>query len=493
MSIISDVKEFVSANSLIGNETLIVGCSGGADSVALLRILHEITSNDIHVVHVNHNLRGEESDGDEAFVVSLCQTLGIPCKVYSFDVAKKAKELKRSLEETGRILRYQAFDEYAKDLFGDEYIDKTLICLAHHKDDLAETMLMNLFRGSGLDGLITPKVKAERLCRPLLCVSKSELIKYLDSINQEYRTDATNFLSDCTRNIWRNEVIPLISNCANKTPSDALYSTYELLRDDDDYITHECDRVFDEVYDKELKVLDVKLLRGCHKAISSRIIRRLWMLTFGDLTDIEKVHVDGILGLTDMNKSSGTTIDLPFGRIGFVVDGRLGLCYKDNFESFCKAIFEKKGFIFSECEVIIDCVKNLIFNTELPQCGCVLSAQIVENREDLLYNINSWFYPIYGDYESLNLRLGNLNGELRFGRAGSDSHKRLSRLLMDLKIPGCIRNQVWGVYSGDEALWIPGIGHSTGFVDEISYMRFAESNKENMPENYLVVSLSFGG
>lgn len=493
MSIISRVKDLVNSASLFGDKTLIVGCSGGADSVALLLILQSICDNDIHVVHVNHNLRGDASDEDEAFVKSLCARLNIPCKVYSFDVAMKASEMKRSLEEAGRILRYQAFDDYSMSLFGEDYLNRTLICLAHHKDDLAETMLMNLFRGSGLDGLVTPRFKSGRLCRPLLCVSKAEIVSFLDSINQSYRTDESNFISDCTRNMWRNDIIPLISEASNKNPSEALYSTYELLKDDFEFIESECESVFDKVFDEESKTIISSELRECHKAIRTRLIRRLWLKTFGNLVDLEKVHVDSILSLLDDNKSSGTTIDLPFGRIAFLVDGLIGVCQSSDFENKCRAIFAKKGFIFESDKSTINCAKNLTINTELPQCGFVLSAQIVENTDDLLYNTISWFYPIYGGDDTPSIQYGSLGYDLKFGRAGSDSHKRLNRLLMDMKVPSCIRNQVFGFYCGDEALWIPGIGHSVGFVDEVSFKRFAEANVNNMPDKYLAVSLSFGG
>lgn len=488
MSIIPRVKAFAEVNDLFEDKALIVGCSGGSDSVALLRILLEITDNKIYVVHVNHQLR-ESAKDDERFVLELCESLDVPCKVYSFDVSAKASEMKRSLEDTGRILRYQAFEDYQAELFGENYKEKSVICVAHHKDDIAETMLMNLFRGTGAEGLVSPKAKSENVIRPLICVSKSELTDYLDSISQSYVTDATNFENNCTRNIWRNTFIPEIAKVSTKIPRDALYSTYELLADDVDYINSQCEIVFDKVYDKKSKTIDLSGLKGCHKAILSRIIRKQWNEVFGNLIDLEKIHTDDILNLYTTNKSSGTTIDLPFKRCAFVIDGRGGLCNKDAFESFCIEYFENKGFIFDRNDKAIDLDCESINNAVFPQSGFVLCAQIVENIKDLRYNTNSWFYPVFGLEMFKNLKVGRLNGTSIFGKAGSGTHKKINRLLMDKKIPSCIRDKVVGVYNSENVLWIPGIGHSEGFIDEKSSVKFFEAFVDEVPDKYLVVQI----
>lgn len=491
MSIIDTINNFSKSHSLFEDKALIVGCSGGSDSVALLRILLEITNNDIYVVHVNHNLRGASSDEDERFVVSLCKELNVPCEVYSFDVKKKALELKRSIEDTGRILRYQAFSDYQNELFGTEYLTKSVICLAHHKDDVAETMLMNLMRGSGLDGLIAPKAKTSTVIRPLLCVTKNEILSYLSDIKQVFRTDLTNFEEECTRNVWRNSIIPIMNEVSNKTTSDALFSTYELLSDDLNYLSGVSDEVFSKTYDIRTKSIDLSSLDGIHRAIATRVIRTLWLSVFGDLTDLEKVHVDDVFELFVSKKPSGTTIDLPFNRVSFVVDGRGGFCQKKDFADVCKTILGKKGFLFCENnqEFMLD--NNDINNSVLPQYKGVLSVEIIENSNDIRYNTNSWFYPVFDGETISDLRFGCVDLSLNFGKAGSNTHKVISRLLMDKKVPVCIRSKVFGITKGAEVLWVPGLGHSDGFVDEISSIKFYEANcNQKTPVKILKVTVN---
>ncbi|MCQ2466279.1 MAG: tRNA lysidine(34) synthetase TilS [Clostridia bacterium] len=490
MSIISTISEFARKNSLFTGKSLIVGCSGGSDSVALLRILREITDSDIYVVHVNHGLRGQDANLDEQFVVELCDKLNIPCKVYGFDVKREAEYLKRSLEDTGRILRYRAFEDYQRELFGDDYLDKSVVCLAHHKDDVAETMLMNLFRGSGIEGLITPKPKTATVIRPLLCVTKSELIDYLKEINQDYRVDDTNFELDCTRNKWRNSIIPMINSVSNKNASDALFSTYELISDDADYLSQESEKVYSEITEVDTKTIDVDALSKTHKSIMSRVIRMLWLETFGDLIDLERTHVDNIIDLFSSTKSSGSTIDLPFNRLAYVIDGRGGFCSKDDFDEVGMRLFANKGFVFCEKDISFGLYEMSEKHSLLPHLKRVLSVQIVENCNDLVYNSNSWFYPIFEDSDGEELVFGQVDNDLQFGKAGSSSHKKIGRLLMDKKLPLGIRDRVAGVYVGEEVLWIPGIGHSKGFVDEVSMGKFFETLEGvKRPIKYLCVRI----
>lgn len=180
-----------------------VGLSGGADSVALLYVMRELTPRyclTLTACHVNHQLRGEEGDGDEGFCRILCERLEIPLSVRRIDVRHYCKANKLSIEEGARELRYRALREASAGK----------IATAHHADDNAETVLLNLLRGTALDGLCGIAPVRGQIIRPLLGVTRAELENYLNGIGQDYRTDRTNLEDAQLRNRLRHHVIPLL-------------------------------------------------------------------------------------------------------------------------------------------------------------------------------------------------------------------------------------------------------------------------------------------
>ena len=182
----------------------LVALSGGADSVALLRMLAD-ERQDIEALHCNFHLRGEESDRDERFCRQLCGQLGVPLHVEHFDTERYARENGISIEMAARQLRYRWFKQMR------ERLGARQIAVAHHRDDQAETVLLNLLRGTGLRGLAGMHSRSGEIVRPLLDYSKADILRYLDSIGQPYVTDSTN-LEPCTlRNRLRLEVLPLLN------------------------------------------------------------------------------------------------------------------------------------------------------------------------------------------------------------------------------------------------------------------------------------------
>ena len=183
---------------------MLVALSGGADSVALLRLLWA-EGNDIEALHCNFHLRGEESDRDEHFVTQLCQQLGIPLHIQHFSTRAHANNKGISLEMAARELRYVWFEEMRTRLHAD------YIAVAHHRDDQAETVLLNLIRGTGLRGLAGMSTINGHILRPLLPYSRQEILNYLSSIGQDYVTDSTNLERDALRNRIRLDVMPLLN------------------------------------------------------------------------------------------------------------------------------------------------------------------------------------------------------------------------------------------------------------------------------------------
>lgn len=215
----SKVEVYIEKHKLLkANDLYIVGLSGGADSVAMLLMLKEGGFN-VHAAHCNFLLRGAESDRDEAFCVSLCQQLGVELHRAHFCTREYAELHKVSIEMAARELRYRWFGQLCQDL------GAAGVCVAHHRDDSVETVLLNLVRGTGLRGLtgIQPRSELVVPCgqdvqkqmklvvlRPLLCVSRAEIEAFLAEKGQEYVTDSTNLEADVQRNVIRLEVLPLL-------------------------------------------------------------------------------------------------------------------------------------------------------------------------------------------------------------------------------------------------------------------------------------------
>ena len=200
----SKVERYIEKYNLLNpNELYIVALSGGADSVALLLLLKNAHFN-VHAAHCNFRLRGDESDRDEAFCVELCRRLGVELHRAHFDTREYAELHKVSIEMAARELRYKWFEQLRQD------IGAAGICVAHHRDDSVETVLLNLVRGTGLRGLTGIQPRNGNILRPLLCVSRAEIEAFLAEKGQKYVTDSTNLEADVQRNIVRLEVLPLL-------------------------------------------------------------------------------------------------------------------------------------------------------------------------------------------------------------------------------------------------------------------------------------------
>ena len=226
----SKVSAYVKKHNLLdSNELYIVALSGGADSVALLLLLHEHGYR-VHATHCNFHLRGDESDRDEAFCVELCEHLGVELHRVHFDTKTYADLHKVSIEMAARELRYQWFEQLRKD------IGAAGICVAHHRDDSVETVLLNLVRGTGLRGLCGIQPKNGPVLRPLLCVSRKEIEVFLNEKEQGYVTDSTNLEADVQRNIVRLQVLPLLQKL-NSAVADNIQRTCENLMEAQNVLT----------------------------------------------------------------------------------------------------------------------------------------------------------------------------------------------------------------------------------------------------------------
>ena len=218
------IQHYIEENNLfVLNDKILVALSGGADSVALLRVLIDLGYT-CECAHCNFHLRGKESDRDEQFVRSLCQEHQIPLHIKHFETESYAKEKQISIEMAARELRYAWFEELRKET------KANVIAVAHHRDDSVETFLLNLIRGTGINGLKGIQVKNGNIVRPLLETSREDILNYLVFLNQDYVTDSTNFQDEYMRNKIRLNILPMMKEM-NPSIMESIQDTAQKLAD----------------------------------------------------------------------------------------------------------------------------------------------------------------------------------------------------------------------------------------------------------------------
>jgi tRNA(Ile)-lysidine synthase len=249
---IHKVAKFIQQKQLMQEgEKVLVALSGGADSVALLMILQKL-GYECEAIHCNFHLRGEESMRDEEFVRSLCERKDTELFVVDFDTQKYAEKKGISIEMAARELRYNAFEQHRKKR-GAKYI-----AVAHHRDDSAETMLLNLVRGTGIRGLHGIPPKNGNIVRPLLCLGREDIIEYLAWRGEEYVTDSTNLETDFTRNKIRLQILPLLQEI-NPSIAESLAHTARRIEEAEKLYTKAIEEGCERV--KKGNIIDIALLK----------------------------------------------------------------------------------------------------------------------------------------------------------------------------------------------------------------------------------------
>ena len=304
-NVLDKVKENILKLGLIENDdNVIVGVSGGPDSVFLLYSLHMLKGilgekynikYNLIVCHINHMIR-EEADDDEKFVEEYAEKLGYKFFCLREDVKKTAKNLKISEEECGRNIRYEFFEKIRREKLG------TKVVVAHNANDNAETILFNLLRGTGITGLCGIKNVNGLVIRPLLNIRKEDIVKYLKDNSIEYKEDKTNRECIYTRNKIRNS---LIKNLEEYNPNiiDTLNRMSETISIDDSFIEKNVDNVYNSAIKKGKNgnIIDIVELNKQDVAIKNRIIRRALFDILGDIKGISRIHIDDIVFLLELH------------------------------------------------------------------------------------------------------------------------------------------------------------------------------------------------
>ena len=308
------VEQYVAKRNMIQKgDKLVVGVSGGADSICLLFVLMELQKKlafEMVVVHVNHGLRGESADADEAYVRKVCKEHGITCEVYRENVDLIAKERKQSTEEAGRDVRREAFGHTMEKHGG------TKIALAHHMNDSVETFFMNLARGTGIQGMGGIRPIAGVYIRPLLCLERREIEEFLREKNIPYCTDSTNEEDDYTRNRLRNHVIPYLEKEVNARTVAHIGETMSQLQELQIFLQEQTEIYYKQCVKQHEKgyILLENSFFEAPASLRPFIIKRVLVQICQKEKDIQEIHMQKILEL--FQKQVGRQIDLPYAMQG---------------------------------------------------------------------------------------------------------------------------------------------------------------------------------
>lgn len=415
-------------NMLENGDNIVVGVSGGADSVCLLDILNELKekySLSITVVHINHNIRGQEADSDEDYVLSLANSYNLPVKVFSYPVEEMAKTEGIGTEEMGRRLRYNAFYEIAG--------ENGKIAVAHNINDNCETMIMNFLRGTGLKGLCGISPVRDRIIRPLIAVSKNEIISYCKEKGLRYCLDSTNESDIYTRNKLRLNIIPLLEKSFNKNLNSTMFRTSNILRSEEEFIEKQAQHAFKVCYEGNHRI-NINKLKGYDRVIQRRVIRAGFRDFLVDLHDISYDHVESVLSL--MEGESGRVTELPAGLRAMREHNMLYFYVASNTAQEFRYIIEPENKIY---------IKELGLN--------ILLTKFKKNDENLKIMYTNVFDcgKIKKDM-SLVLRSRQQGDRIYLNGVGGT--KSLKKLFIDLKIPRSQRQSVPVLATQNEVLWI---------------------------------------
>jgi tRNA(Ile)-lysidine synthase len=451
-SLILKIKKTLVDHKMVEpGDTVLLGVSGGPDSVALLRGLIELKQElniELAIAHLNHSARGDESDRDAQFVESLGGTLQIKTVIEKIDVPAEQLSSKSSFQETARDLRLDFFQRTMSQMGANK------IALGHTSDDQVETVLMNLLRGSGLKGVGGMSPVRSPYIRPLFYCSRSEVVGFLNDREFSYCQDSSNKKSDYLRNRIRLELIPFLQEKYNPRITENLFESSGIFRAENDYLetlgNHEFDRVVSRFGDSNTLNMDIEYFATLPLALKRRLVRKGIQSVKGDLRRISFSHIQEVLHLFEKSQK-GKRIDLP--------DNLEALCLGDRVEF--KRILESNSSILSDDErETSDWVRPLSIPGETPveKAGLTLKAEIVDPS-------GTGFIDDQGNQAFLDFDKTGGDLVVRFFQAGDrlrplgmKGTKKLKSLFIDEKVPQEIRSSIPILTTGDnDIIWVYGM------------------------------------
>jgi len=471
--VIDKVRKYIKQNKLFDKGAgIIIALSGGADSVCLFRILVSLREEyglKLYAVHVNHGIRKGEAERDENFSRKLASEFNVPCSIYYYDIPALSSQWKMTEEEAGRKARYEAFEnESAKT--GADYI-----AVAHHANDQAETVLFRMCRGTGIKGICGIPAKRDNIIRPLLCAARNEIEEYLKKIGQDYMNDSTNEKCEYDRNRIRQNVIPQLREI-NSQAVEHICSMADSVSEVYNWFEQSCAVVYKECVEENAGsfYLNVEKATKYPEVVISQVIRTMISKLVTTLKDVERCHIEDIIGLFEAE--SGKSINLPYSMVA-------GKQYEYIRIYVAESDYTRNEDINYVLDVKAPEEKCTFYNVYIPERKKI-TDEFVVTFQLKKYNHNLDIIPKnscvkWFDCDRINdtLKIRQSQNDDYF-MIGDGKKKKMTRYMIDEKIPRQYRENLLVVADGNKVLYVIGgrmgkdcfVSEDTVNVLEIKYL-----------------------
>lgn len=468
MDLRKKVKSYIESNRLISSgDTVILGLSGGADSVCLFLILNSLRQEmayELKAIHVHHGIRGEQADADAQFVKELCTNYDTELTIIQRNIPEIVRSTGESEEECGRRIRYEVFREEAKKY---KY---SKIAVAHHKDDQAETVIFRMVRGTGIKGIAGMKPVNGDVIRPLLGVSRQEIEDYLAKAGQDYCTDSTNADIDYSRNYIRNEILPGLEriNSSAKNHICALaedaIEIWNYVEEEGQALISKAEIINDDYFKVGNKRYSSKVILNSKPIIRNCAIKLIISETGASLKDITRDHIESIVDIMGSSKYSevilprGIKVVSESGTI-YISDSNLG-----NNDRYMCSIIGDGEYTLPDGNAVVCRILNDFDTADIPQSRYtkwfdydkISNGPCIRNKGE-------------GDYLIVNDRGGT---------------KKLKDYLINEKIPKTERDNLYLIANDQRIAWVIGyrisedvkVSDTTKRVLEVHFIKGEEYN-----------------
>lgn len=450
-------------NMLESGDKVVVGVSGGPDSLCLLHLLYKLRDNlniDLYVAHVNHCIRGKTANEDEKFVVNFAQNLKLPIYTTRVKVKEYAEEKRISLEEAGREVRYSFLNKIVLEVGANK------IAVGHNLNDKVETFLLNLLRGSGMEGLKGIEPKRGNIIRPLIEVKRGDIEDYCKENNLVPRMDETNIEPIFARNKVRLDLIPYLEKNFNPNIIESLNKTSELIYEENLFLQNLAMEGFLSCLIESSKTgvkLSIKKFNLLHDVIKRRVIR----IAIKEINEYnnpaEKIHVEQIMDLVKKAKT-GSWIRIPGNIIARIEYGNLIITG----ELWCQKKLNYSYPVF---------IPGIV---DIPELNAQLITKIIYPKDIESIKLSNFICLLDKDKIPENIFIRNRrNGDI-INPSGMQGSKKLKDYFIDEKIPREERDRIPLIASGNEIIWIIGKRYSEKYkvtvqtkeVVMLEYMEF---------------------
>lgn len=429
------LKKIKDTNLIEEGDRIVLGFSGGPDSVFLLEALNYAKKEinfELVLAHVNHLLRGEDSDADEEFSIAYGEKLNIPIFVKRASIEEIAKEKNIGLEEAGRFIRYEFFEEILEKISGNK------IAIAHNLDDQIETFLFRLIRGSSLEGL-EGIPNRENIIRPINEVYKNDILQFLDENQIKYQIDKTNFENDFTRNSIRLDLIPWIEKRYNTNFKDKIFNLISEIKEINKIL--EVDLKKYEEYEDNRWCLNIDLIKLEEKYIQRKIINEY----------LKKYNLEG------SREKIGNIIKILNSNGSKVIKLEKDFILKKQYKNIW--IEKEKADKFEKANNTV--IKKIPFKT-------IFNSYIIEAIEDNKSFGKKEFLTSLKVGDTVEIRLRKDGDKIK--PLGMESYKKLKDIFINEKIPKDIRGEIPLIVKDDEIVWASGVKKSESFKGEKNKM-----------------------